>query len=140
MRYGSLADKAATLPIPKTVSLKSPKEFHLLGQSTPRLDIPEKVNGSAVFGMDVKRPGMLIARVVRCPVFGGKVESFNGDKAKAIAGVMTMDDVDAFGLDNPGQMSGAENIERIPQRNLVQPVAQMIRQTLWQWTARSNRE
>src|SRR5262245_24953457 len=45
LRYGSLVDKAATLPVPKTVSLKSPKEFRLLGQSTPRLDIPEKVNG-----------------------------------------------------------------------------------------------
>jgi isoquinoline 1-oxidoreductase subunit beta len=86
-RYGSLVDKASSLPVPKTVSLKNPKDFALLGKATPRLDIPEKVNGSAVFGIDVKRPGMLIARVVRCPVFGGKVESFNADKAKAIAGV-----------------------------------------------------
>src|SRR5207245_7138041 len=87
LRYGALAEKAATLPVPKTVSLKSPKEFRLLGQSLPRLDIPEKVNGKAIFGMDVKRPGMLIARVVKCPVFGGKVDSFNADKAKAVAGV-----------------------------------------------------
>src|SRR5262249_56554879 len=86
-RYGSLVDKAATLPVPKTVSLKSPKEFRLLGQSLPRLDIPEKVNGNAIFGMDVKRPGMLMARVVKCPVFGGKVESFNAEKAKAVPGV-----------------------------------------------------
>ena len=87
LRYGSLIDKAAALPVPKTVSLKSPKEFRLLGQPMPRLDIPEKVNGNAVFGIDVKRPGMLTARVVRCPVFGGKVESFNADKTKAVAGV-----------------------------------------------------
>ena len=87
LRYGSLIDKAAALPVPKTVSLKSPKEFRLLGQPMPRLDIPEKVNGNAVFGLDVKRPGMLTARVVRCPVFGGKVESFNADKTKAVAGV-----------------------------------------------------
>src|SRR5438093_6648023 len=87
LRYGSLIDKAAALPVPKTVSLKSPKEFRLLGQPMPRLDIPEKVNGKAVFGIDVKRPGMLTARVVRCPVFGGKVESFNSDKAKAVPGV-----------------------------------------------------
>ena len=45
----------------------------MLGQSLARLDIPEKVNGSAEFGIDVKLPGLLIARVVRCPVFGGKV-------------------------------------------------------------------
>src|SRR3989475_8881145 len=87
LRYGALVEKAATLPVPKTVSLKSPKEFHLLGQSMPRLDIPEKVNGKAVFGIDVKRPGMLVARVVKCPVFGGKVESFNAEKAKALPGV-----------------------------------------------------
>ena len=67
--------------------LKNPKEFRLLGQSMPRLDIPEKVNGQAVFGIDVKRPDLLIARVVRCPVFGGTVASFNADKAKAVAGV-----------------------------------------------------
>src|SRR5437870_10679048 len=87
LRYGALVEKAAALPVPKTVSLKSPKEFRLLGQSLPRLDIPEKVNGKAIFGMDVKRPGMLIARVVKCPVFGGKVESFNAEKTKAVPGV-----------------------------------------------------
>jgi isoquinoline 1-oxidoreductase beta subunit len=87
LRYGSLVDKAAALPVPKTVSLKSPKEFRLLGQPMPRLDIPEKVNGKAGFGIDVKRPDMLIARVVRCPVFGGKVDTFNADKAKAVSGV-----------------------------------------------------
>jgi len=87
LRYGALVDKAATLPVPKTVSLKNPNEFRLAGQSLPRLDIPEKVNGKAEFGIDVKRPDMLIARVVRCPVFGGKVESFNADKAKAVPGV-----------------------------------------------------
>ena len=73
--------------MPKEVALKDPKDFTLLGKSLPRLDIPEKVNGTAGFGIDVKRPGMLIARVVRCPVFGGKVESFNADKAKAVPGV-----------------------------------------------------
>src|SRR2546426_589779 len=87
LRYGALVEKASALPVPKTVSLKSPKEFHLLGQSMPRLDIPEKVNGKAVFGIDVKRPGMLVARVVKCPVFGGKVESFNAEKAKTVPGV-----------------------------------------------------
>src|SRR5262245_29929804 len=87
VRYGALVDKAATLPVPKTITLKDPKQFKVLGQSVPRLDIPEKVNGKAQFGIDVKRPGMLIARVVKCPVFGGKVASFNADRAKAIPGV-----------------------------------------------------
>jgi len=87
LKYGALVDKAAALPVPKNVALKAPKDFKVLGQSLPRLDIPEKVNGKAEFGLDVKRPGMLIARVVRCPVFGGKAASFNSDKAKAVAGV-----------------------------------------------------
>ena len=87
LRYGALVDKAATLPVPKTVSLKNPTEFRLAGKSLPRLDIPEKVNGKAGFGIDVKRPDMLTARVVRCPVFGGKVESFSAEKAKAVPGV-----------------------------------------------------
>src|SRR5437667_2745083 len=87
LRYGALVDKAAALPVPKNVTLKDPKDFRLLGQPIARLDIPEKVNGSAGYGIDVKRPGLLVARVVRCPVFGGKVESFDATKAKAVPGV-----------------------------------------------------
>jgi isoquinoline 1-oxidoreductase beta subunit len=87
VKYGALVDKAATLPVPAKVTLKDPKSFKLLGQPLARLDIPSKVNGSAGFGLDVKRPGMLVARVVRSPVFGGKVASFNADKAKAMPGV-----------------------------------------------------
>jgi isoquinoline 1-oxidoreductase beta subunit len=87
LRYGSLVDTASALPVPKTVTLKDPQEFRLLGQSVPRLDIPSKVNGGAGFGIDVKRPDMLIARVVRCPVFGGTADSFSADKARAVAGV-----------------------------------------------------
>src|SRR5437870_1308026 len=54
LRYGALVDKAAALPVPKTVTLKDPKDFRLLGQPIARLDIPEKVNGSAGYGIDVK--------------------------------------------------------------------------------------
>lgn len=87
LKYGALVDKAAALPVPAGVTLKDPKNFKVLGHSLARLDVPEKVNGSAVFGIDVKLPGLLTAKVVRCPVFGGKVASFNADKAKAIPGV-----------------------------------------------------
>jgi len=86
-KYGTLVDKASALPVPKDVKLKDPKNFTLMGKDIPRLDIPEKVNGSAVFGMDVKLPGLLTARVARCPVFGGEVASINADKAKAVPGV-----------------------------------------------------
>ncbi|HZM61544.1 MAG TPA: molybdopterin cofactor-binding domain-containing protein, partial [Vicinamibacterales bacterium] len=87
LTYGALVDKAAALPVPKTVALKDPKDFKVLGKSLARLDVPEKVNGTAGFGIDVKLPGLLTARVVRCPVFGGKVAKFNADKAKAVPGV-----------------------------------------------------
>ena len=86
LRYGALVDTAAALPVPATVTLKDPKAFRLLGQSLARFDIPQKVAGQAEFGVDVTRPGMLVARVVRCPVFGGKVASVNADKAKAVPG------------------------------------------------------
>jgi isoquinoline 1-oxidoreductase beta subunit len=86
-RYGALVDKAAALPVPQQVRLKDPGEFQLLGRSLARLDVPEKVNGAAVYGIDISRPDMLIARVVRCPVFGGTVARFNADKAKAVPGV-----------------------------------------------------
>lgn len=87
LRYGQLVAKASTVPVPDKVSLKQPKDFHLIGYSLARVDIPQKVNGSALYGMDVKQPNMLIARVLRCPVFGGKVASFNGNAAKSVAGV-----------------------------------------------------
>ena len=87
LRYGELAGKAATMPVPTDVKLKGPGEFTILGKSPRRLDSPGKVNGAAQFGIDVTLPGMLVAVVARSPVIGGKVASFNADKAKAIPGV-----------------------------------------------------
>lgn len=85
--FGEVADDAAALPLPQNIPLKDPKEFRTLGKRTPRLDAPEKVDGSAKFGIDVRVPGMLYAVVARCPVFGGKVKSHNAAKAKASPGV-----------------------------------------------------
>lgn len=87
LRYGELAARAASLPAPGTVFLKDPNDFRLIGKATPRLDTPLKVNGTAVFGMDVKLPGLLTAVVARCPVFGGKVKKFDAAKAKGVKGV-----------------------------------------------------
>ena len=87
LTYGKLVAKAAQLPVPKDPPLKDPKDFHLLGTRVPRLDTPAKVDGSAVFGIDVKVPGMLVASIERCPVFGGTIKTFNGDKAMAVPGV-----------------------------------------------------
>jgi isoquinoline 1-oxidoreductase beta subunit len=85
--YGSLAEAAAKLTPPQDVPLKTPEQYKLIGKPTPRLDTPAKVNGSAQYGMDMRMPGMLYAVIARCPVFGGKVASFNATKAKAVPGV-----------------------------------------------------
>jgi isoquinoline 1-oxidoreductase beta subunit len=85
--YGSLADAAAKLPAPANVTLKDPKQFKVIGTSVKRLDTAAKVSGRANFGIDAKVDGMLYAVVARCPVFGGKVASFDATKAKAVPGV-----------------------------------------------------
>ena len=87
LTYGKLAVKAATVPMPQDVPLKEPKDWKILGTRVPRLDTPPKTDGSAQFGMDVKAPGLLVALVARCPVFGGKVRSFDAAKAQAVPGV-----------------------------------------------------
>jgi isoquinoline 1-oxidoreductase beta subunit len=89
-RYGELADAAAKLPVPKTVPLKDPKDWKLIGKPTKRLDTPEKITGRAQFGIDVQFPGLLTAVVARPPVFGGKVKSFDASKANAVPGVRTV--------------------------------------------------
>lgn len=87
LTYGSLAEAAAKLPVPQDVPLKTPSQYQIIGKPTKRLDTPAKVNGSAQYGIDVRQPGMLYAVIARCPVFGGKVASFDAAKAKAIPGV-----------------------------------------------------
>src|SRR5207253_11134092 len=85
--YGTLVARAATLPVPKDVPLKDPKDFRLVGTRLTRLDTPSKVDGSAEFGIDVKVPGMLVASIERSPVLGGRLKRFNADRAKATPGV-----------------------------------------------------
>ena len=85
--YGALVGRAAAVTPPTDPPLKDPGAFRLIGRSLKRLDTPDKVNGKAVFGLDVQLPGMLVALVARPPVFGGKVKSYSADKAKAVPGV-----------------------------------------------------
>jgi len=87
LTYGQLAGKASRMPVPEKVVLKDPAAFKIIGKPGRRLDTPEKINGKAIFGFDVTKPGMLTALVARSPVFGGKVKSFNDAKAKAVPGV-----------------------------------------------------
>ncbi len=85
--YGELASKAATLPIPTDPPLKQSKDYKLVGQRLPRLDSPAKVKGEAVFGIDVRVPGMKLAVLSRCPTIAGKVSGFDDKDSKKISGV-----------------------------------------------------
>ena len=86
-RYGELADAAAKLSTPKSVKLKDPKDWKIIGKSTRRLDTPEKITGRAQFGMDVQFPGLMTAVVARSPVFGGTVKAFDASGARQVPGV-----------------------------------------------------
>src|SRR5438445_11528578 len=85
--YGALVARAATLPVPENPPLKSPADFRILGTRGPRVDTPDKVIGRAGYGLDVRVPGPVHAAVARCPVFGGKVKTFDPAPALAVPGV-----------------------------------------------------
>ena len=88
LMYGQLVDKASQLPVPQNPTLKTKDQFRYIGkEGIARLDIPVKTDGRAIYGMDVKVPGMLIASIERCPVFGGTVQSLDATAAKAVPGI-----------------------------------------------------
>jgi isoquinoline 1-oxidoreductase beta subunit len=86
-KYGALAADVARMPVPEKVALKRPQDFKLIGTSAKRLDTPAKVNGTAVYGIDVRPPGVKIATLAQSPVFGGRVKSVDDAAAKAVKGV-----------------------------------------------------
>jgi isoquinoline 1-oxidoreductase beta subunit len=105
LKYGELAGAAAKMPLPDTIELKQPQEFKLIGTPAKRLDTPLKVNGSAVYGIDVRLPGMKIATLAQSPVFGGRVKSLDDTAAKAVKGVrqiVRLDDAVAVVADHMG--------------------------------------
>ena len=97
--YGDLVQDAVRLPVPDPdhVPLKDPKDFRVIGKPMQRVDIPGKVDGSAVFGLDVRRPGMLYAVIARPPHFGGKALHVDDSDAKASSGVKAVFAVPAIG-------------------------------------------
>jgi isoquinoline 1-oxidoreductase beta subunit len=97
LSYGALASAAASLELPdeEVVTLKSDAEFSIIGQSAPRLDIPVKVTGQAVFGIDAGPAEARIAMVARSPVFGGRLRSFDAGPALAIPGVDEVVELDS---------------------------------------------
>ena len=86
--YGELAAAASTLEVPANPPLKDPKDFKILGKSMPRPDVPLKVTGKAVFGIDMELPGMVYASVERCPVFGSKLVSYDDSATLKVKGVI----------------------------------------------------
>jgi isoquinoline 1-oxidoreductase beta subunit len=104
-KYGELAGDAARMPVPQNVALKQRKDFKLIGTSAKRLDTPAKVNGTAVYGIDVRPPGVKIATFAQAPVFGGRVKSVDDAAAKAVKGVrqiVRLDDAVAVVADHMG--------------------------------------
>jgi isoquinoline 1-oxidoreductase beta subunit len=105
IKYGELAADAARLPVPENVALKRPQDFKLIGTPAKRLDTPAKVNGTAVYGIDVRPQGVKIATLAQSPVFGGRVKSVDDAAAKAIMGVrqiVRLDDAVAVVADHMG--------------------------------------
>jgi isoquinoline 1-oxidoreductase beta subunit len=103
--YGELAADAARVPVPENVALKQPQDFKLIGTPAKRLDTPAKVNGTAVFGIDVRPPGVKIATLAQSPVFGGRVKRVDDAAAKAVKGVrqiVRLDDAVAVVADHMG--------------------------------------
>jgi isoquinoline 1-oxidoreductase subunit beta len=85
--YGKVAEAAAKLEPPADVKLKDPKDWKIAGKPLKRLDTPDKVTGKQAYGFDLKFPGMVNAAVKECPVFGGKVKSFDAAKVSGMPGV-----------------------------------------------------
>lgn len=104
-KYGDLAADAALLSVPTNVTLKRREDFKLIGTPAKRLDTPAKVNGTAVFGIDVRLPDINIATLAQSPVFGGKLKTLDDTAAKAVKGVrqiVKLDDAVAVVADHMG--------------------------------------
>jgi isoquinoline 1-oxidoreductase subunit beta len=105
LRYGELASDAAKIALPNDVVLKSPEHFKIIGTSAKRLDAPSKVNGTALYGIDARPPGVKVATLAQSPTFGGRVKSLDDTAAKAIKGVrqiVRLDDAVAVVADHMG--------------------------------------
>jgi isoquinoline 1-oxidoreductase subunit beta len=105
LTYGELAADAARLPVPENVVLKPREQFKLIGTRAKRLDTPAKVNGTAVYGIDARPPGVKIATLAQSPAFGGRVKRVDDTAAKAVKGVrqiVRLDDAVAVVADHMG--------------------------------------
>ena len=88
LTFGELVEAAAKETPPEKPPLKAQKDWKLLGRSLPRVELPAKLNGTAVFGLDFRVPGMLYAAVKQSPVFGGQVKTFDKESVLRLPGVV----------------------------------------------------
>lgn len=88
LTYGELADDASKLEIPSDPKLKDPKDFKIIGKYNKRLDVPDRVTGKAVYGLDIDVPGMVYASIVHSPAIHGKIVSIDDTEAKKVKGVL----------------------------------------------------
>jgi isoquinoline 1-oxidoreductase subunit beta len=105
IKYGDLAPDAARMPVPESVALKRPEDFRLIGTPAKRLDAPAKVNGTTVYGIDVRPPGVKIATLAQSPVFGGRLKNVDDTAAKAVKSmhqIVRLDDAVAVVADHMG--------------------------------------
>src|SRR3954454_22873463 len=105
VRYGEIAQDAASVPVPSRVTLKDPSAFKLIGSPAPRLDIRGKVDGTAVYGIDARPPGLLFATLEQSPVFGGRVKNLDESAAiaiKSVRRIVRLDDAVAVVGDHMG--------------------------------------
>jgi len=96
--YGKVAEAAAKLEPPAEIKLKDPKDWKIAGKPLKRLDTADKTTGKMMYGIDVKLPGMLNAAIKDCPVFGGKVKSFDAAKVAGMKGVKKVVQVGETGV------------------------------------------
>jgi isoquinoline 1-oxidoreductase beta subunit len=103
LRFGQLAQAASKLEPPGEVKLKDPKDWNLIGKPAPRLDVPDKVTGKPLFGIDVQLPGMVYAAIAQCPVFRGRLRSVADERILGLRGlikVVKLEDAVAVVADN----------------------------------------
>ena len=97
--YGDLVETASKLEVPKNPTLKDAKDFKILGKSVKRQDIPLKVSGKAVFGIDAQVPGMVYASIEHCPVFAAKLKNFDKTATMKVIGVEQVIEIErVFGV------------------------------------------
>ena len=119
--YGDMASMANKLEIPKKVKLKDPKDFKIIGHPTKNVDGEKIVSGNPLFGLDIKRAGMLISMIEHAPAFGMKLKSFNKEIIKSMPGI-----VDVIVVDTKPEKMAWSNV------NAFTEIIAIVGQTTWQ--------